>query len=133
MQNEKVSPAPAKANRDIQERTFAFGVRVIKLVGRLPRTLAANALAQQLIRSGTSIGANMQEAEAAESKADFIHKTGIALKEARETHYWLKLLQATLLTQDSEIQALVQEAYEIALILGAIKRTAVKNRLAQSK
>lgn len=131
MQNEKAPSA--KVARDIQERTFNFGVRVIKLVGRLPRTIAANALAQQLIRSGTSIGANMQEAEAAESKADFIHKIGIALKEARETHYWLKLLQATLLAEDSEIQALVQEAHELSLIIGAIKRNAVKNKLSQSK
>lgn len=79
--------------RDIQERSFEFGVRVVRLVDRLPRTVAGMKIGQQLIKSGTSVGANLQEADAAESKRDFIHKVGIALKESQETHYWLRLEQ----------------------------------------
>src|SRR5574341_1087403 len=112
------------APRNIQERTFEMGVRIIRLVDRLPRTIAGMKLGQQLIDSGTSVGANMQEADAAESKKDFVHKTGIALKEAQESHYWLRLIDATLLSIDEEVQALIQESYELSRILGAIKRSA---------
>ena len=115
--------------RNIQERTFEFGVRVIRLVDRLLRTIAGKMIGQQLIRAGTSVGANMQEADAAESKRDFIHKTGIALKEAKESHYWLRLVDATLLPNDAEVKALMQEARELSLILGAIKVRASKSRL----
>lgn len=110
--------------RDIQERTFEFGVEVIRLVNRLPRTIAGNAVGQQLIRAGTAVGANMQEADAAESKKDFIHKTAIALKEAQEAHYWLRLMNTALLPKDNDGQLLTQEAYELSRILGAIKRKA---------
>jgi four helix bundle protein len=115
-------PAP----RNIQERSFEFGVRVVRLVDRLPRTTAGIKIGQQLIDAGTSVGANMQEADAAESKKDFVHKTGIALKEAKESHYWLRLVDATLLPKDGEVQALLQEARELSLILGAIKSKANK-------
>jgi four helix bundle protein len=81
-------------------------------------------IGQQLIESGTSVGANMQEADAAESRRDFVHKTGIALKEAQESHYWLRLIDATLLSIDEEVQALIRESYEVSRILGAIKRSA---------
>jgi len=119
--------------RDIQERAFVFGVWVVNLVNRLPRTIAGNAIGQQLIRAGTAVGANMEEAHAAESKRDFIHKTGIALKEAREAHYWLRLVQAALTPDDGEARALTREAHEIALILGAIKRNALRNSSTRSK
>ncbi len=110
--------------RNIQERTFEFGTRVIRLVNRLPSTIAGNAVGQLLIRAGTAVGANMQEADAAESKKDFIHKTGIALKEAQEAHYWLRLVDATLLSDDPEVKTLMPESYELSRILGAIKRSA---------
>lgn len=118
---------------DIQERTFEFGARTVHLVNRMPRTIAGNAIGQQLIRSGTAVGANMEEAEAAESKNDFIHKTGIALKEAREALYWLRLVATTLLPNDDEVKKLTQEALEISLILGAIKRNAIQNRASHPK
>ncbi len=112
------------APRNIQDRTFEFGVRIIRLVDRLPRTIAGLKIGQQLIESGTSVGANMQEADAAESKKDFVHKTSIALKEAQESHYWLRLIDATVLSIDEEVQALIRESYELSRILGAIKRSA---------
>ena len=105
---------------DIQQRTFEFAKRIVNLVDRLPRTLAATEIGRQMLRSGTSVGANVQEADAAESRNDFIHKLGIALKETRETRYWLALVDATILCNDSEVQALIQESTELAKILFTI-------------
>jgi four helix bundle protein len=108
-----------KAPFDIKERTFLFGVRVVKLVGRLPRNVAGIEVGRQLIRAGTSVGANVEEAQSGESKRDFVHKMGIAVKEAREARYWLRIVKATLL-QDAEVDALVQEADELVRILATI-------------
>jgi four helix bundle protein len=69
---------------DIQERTFKFAVRVVKLVNRLPRTVAGIEIGKQVVRSATSIGSNVEEADAAESKRDFIHKMSVAHKETDE-------------------------------------------------
>ena len=113
---------------DIQQRTFEFAKRIVKLVDRLPRTLAAMEIGRQMLRSGTSVGANMQEADAAESRSDFIHKVSIALKEARETRYWLTLTDATILSNDPEVQALLQESTELTKILFTIIANARKNR-----
>ena len=114
---------------DIQQRTFEFAKRIVKLVDRLPHTLAATEIGRQLLRSGTSVGANMQEADAAESRSDFIHKVSIALKEARETRYWLALTDATILGNDPEVQALLQESTELTKILFTIIANARKNRV----
>jgi four helix bundle protein len=122
VEGEKMAIPP----RNIQERSFEFAVRVIHLVDRLPRTTAGIKIGQQFIESGTSIGANMQEADGAESKKDFIHKTGVALKEAKESHYWLRLIDATLISSDNEVKSMLQEARELSLIIGAIRRTAQK-------
>jgi len=113
---------------DIQQRTFEFAKQIVLLVDRLPRTLAATEIGRQMLRSGTSVGANMQEADAAESRSDFIHKVSIALKEARETRYWLKLTDATILSNDPEVQALLQESTELTKILFTIIANARKNR-----
>ena len=114
--------------RNIQERTFEFAVRVVKLVDRLPKTTSGMQLGRQLVASGTSVGANMQEADGAETKKDFVHKTGVALKEAKESHFWLRVIDATLLQKDSEVKSMVQEARELSLIIGAIKRNAHKRK-----
>ena len=106
--------------QDIQKRTFDFGVQVIKLVNRMPRTLSGEILARQLIRSGTSVGANMQEADGAETKKDFVHKTSIAYKEARESRHWLATIRATELKGDTEVSKLWQEADELVRILFTI-------------
>jgi four helix bundle protein len=111
---------------DIQERTFEFAVRVVKLVSRLPRTTAGIVIGRQIVRSVTSIGANVEEADAAESKQDFIHKMSIAHKEARETRYWLRIIQASL-ADDDNVQALTQESDELVRILYSIANNARKN------
>jgi four helix bundle protein len=108
---------------DIQERTFEFAVRVVKLVNRLPRTVAAIEIGKQVVRAATSIGSNVEEADAAESKRDFIHKMSIAHKEARETRYWLRIVKAALL-DDDKVQALIQESDELVRILYTIVENA---------
>jgi four helix bundle protein len=104
---------------DIKERTFLFGVRIVRLVGRLPKTVAGIEIGRQIIRSGTSVGANVEEADAAESRRDFIHKMSIARKEARETRFWLRVILAAELLVD-EVRSLEQESDELVRILSAI-------------
>lgn len=102
----------------LDERSFKFAFRIIKLVSALPRTNMGDIMGRQVLRSGTSIGANIEEAYAATTKRDFTYKMAIALKEARETHYWLRLICEAGLVADTRANALLQEALEIKLILG---------------
>jgi four helix bundle protein len=112
--------ATAKA-RDICERTFAFAVRIVKLCREMDKVPGTNRLlARQLLRAGTSIGANVEEAQAAQSKADFINKYAIALKEARETVYWLRLIAAAELIAGSRIADLRRESEELGRISASI-------------
>ena len=115
---------------DIQKRTFCFGVRIVKFVDKLPRTLSGHELGRQVLRSGTSIGANMEEANGAESKEDFIHKVSIAYKEARETRMWLAMIREALLPNNAEVVALHKECDELVRILFAILKTSRSNRSA---
>ena len=107
--------------RDIRERTFRFALRIMKLCQQLEeRRGVARTLGWQLLRSGTSIGANVEEAQAGQSKLDFISKNAIALKEARETIYWLRLLTESGMIPAKRISELQCEAAELARIIGAI-------------
>ena len=97
----------------VPDRTFQFAVRIVKLCQHLEESGGvARTIGKQLLRSGTSIGANVQEGQAGQSKADFISKNYIALKEARETLYWLKLLAATDILPESRLTPIAQEAEE---------------------
>jgi len=119
--------------RDIEERTFKFGVRIIKLCQFLEKKSWVNStLGRQILRCGTSIGSNIEEAQPGESRADFVSKNNIALKEARETHYRLRLLAATDIVIQSRLQPMVDEALEIKRILGAIIVSAKKNSKSKS-
>lgn len=110
---------------DICERTFQFALRVIQLCMRLEKKPGANwVLAKQLIRSGTSIGANIEEGQAAQSRADFVSKYSIARKEARETKYWLRLVRASGASDDSEIPQLISESDQLLKILTTIIKNA---------
>ena len=105
----------------ITERTFNFAVRIVNLCKVLDeKPGVGRTLAKQLIASGTSIEANVEESQAAQSTADFIHKLEISLKEARETRYWLRLLIAVELFPDSRLRPLLNEAEEIIKIIAAI-------------
>ncbi|MEC4807336.1 MAG: four helix bundle protein [Jaaginema sp. PMC 1079.18] len=103
---------------DICQRTYQFAVRIVKLCQFLDQNPGVSrTLAQQLLRSGTSIGANLREAQSAESKRDFFHKLKIALKEARETEYWLDLLIDSELVPPNRIKPLRLECRELCRIL----------------
>lgn len=127
------SAKPHSAELKITERSFSFAVRVVKLCRFLEKQdRVSRTLANQLLRSGTSIGANVEEAQAGQSKADFIAKMSIARKEARETHYWLRLLKESEIVPESQLSEIVQEADEIIRILTAIVKTS-KTRSSNEK
>ncbi len=113
---------------EIQERTFKFGVRIVKFVDKLPHTLSATEIGKQLLRSGTYIAANLEEANGAESKSDFIHKVSIAYKESRETRLWLGILEAAHIIDCMEVKELYTESDELVRILFAILRRARSSR-----
>jgi four helix bundle protein len=105
------------ATRDLDHRLLAFGARVLRLVGALPRATAGRHVGAQLLRSATSIGANYEEAQAAESPADFVHKMQVALKEARETNYWIRLIDAAKLLPAAKLAGLLDESSQLKAIL----------------
>lgn len=107
-------------NNDIKERTFAFGLRIINLSYHLPESRAGKILCNQILRSGTSIGANVEEATAAYSREDFTFKMNIALKEARETNYWLRLIRGSDLLKPNRLWEILAESEEIKKVLGSI-------------
>lgn len=112
------------ANRQLEERTLAFAVAVVRFVGSFKRSEAATVIIRQLVRAGTAIGANYREANRAESRDDFIHKTAIALKEAAETEYWLEICAQTRLGDAEHLVSLQQESRELLAIFTTINRRA---------
>ena len=113
--------AESNPPKDIVVRTFDFAVAIIHLCGKLDaRPGVGRILMSQILRAGTSVPANVEEAQAAQSKADFISKMSIALKEARETHLRLRLLVPAKVVSPSDLTPLIQEADEIRRIIGAI-------------
>ncbi|MDP1853907.1 MAG: four helix bundle protein [Candidatus Omnitrophota bacterium] len=112
---------------DLKTRTQQFAIEIIKLVKIIPRNRIADIISAQLLRSGTSIGANYRAACRARSKADFISKMGIVEEEADETLYWLELLIESGITVKNQIQHLLNEGTEITAIVVASINTAKKN------
>jgi len=110
----------------IKEKSFAFAVEIVCLYQILSEKKEF-VLSKQLLRSGTSIGANIREAEHAQSKADFIHKLSISLKEANETEYWLDLLHETKFLSEIEFQSIKAKIIEILKLLTSIINTS-KNK-----
>jgi len=122
MENEETK---RKQGRDIQERAFEFARRIVRLYQHLEkRGATGRTLGRQVLRSGTSVGANLEEAEAGQSRADFIAKSSIALKEARETYYWLRLLVACELGPSEQINPRIAESNELIAILTTIVKKA---------
>jgi four helix bundle protein len=116
-----VSDSGKNSPKDIVVRTFDFAARVIALCTKLDeRHGVGRVMMSQILRSGTSVPANVEEAQAAQSKADFVGKMSIALKEARETHLRLRLLATANLFSDQQLQPLIQESDEIKRVIGAI-------------
>ena len=119
------------AELTIVERSFEFAVRVVRLCRFLDeQDRSTRTLASQLLRSGTSIGANIEEAQAGQSKADFIAKMSISRKEARETLYWLRLLKAADIVEANKLDDITREADELVRILTSIVKTSQLGRSA---
>ena len=108
----------------VERKSFLFAVRIVKLSKHLNTAKKEYVLSKQLLRAGTSIGANIAEAEQAQSKADFISKMNIALKEAVETNYWLRLLQASDYLSEAEFSSIHSDCRELEKMLTAIIKTA---------
>jgi len=109
---------------DLRERTKRFGLRVLRMFSRLPKTAEAQVLGKQMLRSGTSVGANYREAYRGRSKAEFISKCGDSLRELEETAYWLELLVDGKIVPAERVSALRQECDElIAIFVTILKRS----------
>ncbi len=129
MNREPVSAV--RPQRKIQDRTLEFAGRIVDLHQFLQKKGdTARTLSGQILRSGTSIGANLEEADAGQSKPDFISKCNIALKEARETHYWFKLITNADLVPKKRLDPLIGEADErISILIAIIRKASLsKNR-----
>ncbi len=112
-----------KSDNIIQQKTFAFAVRIVNVYKYLLIEKKEYVLSKQVLRSGTSIGANIEESIGGQSDKDFLSKISISYKEARETIYWLKLLKAADFLSDQEAISLIKDAEEICKILGKIQIT----------
>lgn len=107
--------------QEISERAFEFAVRVVKLCLTLDASPGVSrTLANQLLRSGTSIGANLEESKGGQSRADYLTKVSIALKEARESHYWIRLLIASDIISEKQLASLLDESNQLVAILTSI-------------
>jgi four helix bundle protein len=106
--------------KDITERTFKFGVKIINIARLLPRDSVGIVISKQIIRSGTSVGANVEEAQDAISRKEFIRCMNIGLKEARETFYWLRIILKSNLLLKIKLDVIMVENIEIIKILTAI-------------
>ena len=115
---------------DIAARLVVLAVAVIKIVDALPDTVAGKHVGGQLLRCGTSPGANYEEARGAESRRDFLHKLGITLKELQETRYWLLVISGAGLVPGTALKVALSEVDELCRIIGTSKRTATANRKA---
>ncbi|MEK7624832.1 MAG: four helix bundle protein [Patescibacteria group bacterium] len=121
-QNEKT-----KAVYNLSERTARFAEQIIDFCKKISCSIVTSPLVNQLVRSGTSIGANYSEADEASSKKDFINKMHIAMKETKETKYWLRIIGYSVVEMKDEAQKLHREAQELNLIFSAIIRKCKQN------
>ena len=118
---------PSEPRFDLEERLLEFSANIIRLIDTLPNTRAANHVAGQLLRCGTSPLGNHGEVQAAESRRDFVHKLRICLKEFKETRRWLRLLKRAQLLSTPKMEPVLQETEELIRIFAASVRTAEKN------
>ena len=117
-----------KKDNVVLDKSFRFAIRIIRLYQHLKDTKKEFVLSKQMLRSGTSIGANVREGNNAESKADFIHKLGVAQKETDETMYWLELLKETDYLSSNEFDSIHQDANELLKMIRSIIITSKNNR-----
>jgi four helix bundle protein len=113
---------------DLERRAKAFALRVVRFVANLPKGKVFDVLGNQLLKSGTSIGANYREANRAKSRNDFIHKIGVTEKEAAETQYWLELFEMSDMGDLEERGWLLNQANELLAVFTRIDRTSKSRR-----
>jgi four helix bundle protein len=113
---------------DLKARTKQFALRVMKLVDALPRMIQGRAIANQIIRSATSVAANYRAACRARSRTEFITKLGVVEEEADETAFWLKLIIDSALLTEARIHPLLREAWELVAIMAASRKSAFGTR-----
>lgn len=118
---------PSIKENIVQQKSYSFALSILKLARALRVEQKEWVLSKQLVRSGTSIGANIEEAVAAQSKRDFLSKMSIALKEARETHYWLRILKDSGITDEPQAEPLVTACQELVRLLNSITLTTRRN------
>ena len=118
---------------ELLARTKTFGLRILNLVDHLPRTMSGRAIGSQLVRSGTSIGANYRAACRSRSRAEFAAKLGIVAEEADETVYWLKMLRDAKLIPKGKLSELLKEANELTAIFTAGRRSSSRNQTSNLK
>ncbi len=112
-----------KADNLVQEKSYAFAIRIVRLYQYLTDKKKEYVLSKQILRSGTSIGANVEEAIGGQSRADFVAKLSIAYKEARETSYWLRLLRDTDYLTEKEFESIYPDVEELCRIIGSIQKS----------
>ena len=115
-------------SKKISDRLLDFGVEVIKITGELSKKNINKDIAKQLLRSGTSAGANYEESYGAESRADFIHKLQIVLKELRESLYWFRLIQRSQILKYNKLDNIIDEAEQLCNIIAKSIITTKTNR-----
>ena len=113
-------------NAELKQRTFEFSIRVVRLVEALPKSATAQVVGRQLLRAGTSVGANYRAAKRARSRAEFIAKLGIVEEECDETVYWIELLTALGVVKEARVAELRHEANELVAITVPSIKTARK-------
>ncbi|MGH9941625.1 MAG: four helix bundle protein [Pyrinomonadaceae bacterium] len=114
---------------ELKLRTKRFSLRVIKLVGALPRNVEGRAIGNQLVRSGTSVGANYRAACRGRSKAEFISRLGVVEEEADESAFWMEMIIDSGLMEQKLVEPLLKEANELVAIITASRITASKNKI----
>ena len=114
--------------KELEKRTKQFALQVINLINQLPPNRVSSVLAHQVLKNGTSIGANYREANRAQSKEDFIHKLAICEKEAAETEYWFELISEAKLAEAELVNSVINETRQLLAIFVASGRTAEKRR-----
>ena len=110
-------------NNIVAEKSYAFAIRIVNLYKHFSQHNKEYVLSKQLLRSGTAVGALIREAEHAQSRADFINKMNVALKEANETEYWLMLLKDTQYLNEKEYQSIAVDCSEVVKLLISIVKT----------
>jgi len=123
MENRESMSLTAAKENPLKDKSYSFALRSVNLYKHLSADKREFVLSKQILRSGTSIGANVAEANQAQSKADFVHKLSVALKEAVETEYWLNLLRDSEFLSQEQAESMLSDCLELIRILTASIRT----------